>query len=549
MGAVVSLYFMVKLIKEYPFYKWKTVLWITVGIAWAISIRIGGLLFIAYMFFFIGLYHLLYFKPTHVFQQQSLQVMRKTTLFLVLAAVAAYFGGMFTWPYGLVDPLHHPLESLQEMTNIGATLRQWFEGELYWSDVLPWYYIPKYIIITIPLVVMLGLVVHTFLLRASVTQYKGMDIFILLFSFIFPVFYVIYKQSNVYGGWRHLNFVYPALIIFAAAGFELIFRKLDLHNFRLAAYGLCIVFCLPPTLHIIRNYPNHYIYFNELVGGVNGAYGEYELDYYFHSFKSAATWLKKNELNENRHVNGKTKVVANAGINFHFDDMKDKVDVDYVNYYLRGEKDWDYAIFANTFINSYQLKRKIWPPKGTIKTIDVNGIPVCAIVKRHDRNDYYGAAAKKAGQLHRAVEYFKKAIAADPNNDYAYYQLTETYVRLMQYQDAIRTGMEALKVYPDYDMILELVGIAYTNINLYDEAIVVFRKLVKVNKNYHTAYYNLGFIYANRNELEKSFDMLQQCIEIRPDYKPAYLLIAQLFELSGDAETARQYREFAQTLP
>jgi hypothetical protein len=40
--------------------------------------------------------------------------------------------------------------------------------------------------------------------------------------------------------------------------------------------------------------PVIYVYFNELAGGVDGTYGDYNLDYYACSAKPAADWIAKN---------------------------------------------------------------------------------------------------------------------------------------------------------------------------------------------------------------------------------------------------------------
>jgi hypothetical protein len=47
---------------------------------------------------------------------------------------------------------------------------------------------------------------------------------------------------------------------------------------------------------MISNHPNQYIYFNELYGGVEKAFGYYELDYYQNSGKVGTDWIKENVL-------------------------------------------------------------------------------------------------------------------------------------------------------------------------------------------------------------------------------------------------------------
>lgn len=56
-----------------------------------------------------------------------------------------------------------------------------------------------------------------------------------------------------------------------------------------------------PARHMAVNHPNDYVYFSELVGGLRGAYGDYETDYYYNSLKkgvvgSRRTWIIRDVL-------------------------------------------------------------------------------------------------------------------------------------------------------------------------------------------------------------------------------------------------------------
>ena len=51
---------------------------------------------------------------------------------------------------------------------------------------------------------------------------------------------------------------------------------------------------VPGIYSLIRLHPYQYIYFNRLVGGVQGAAGKYELDYWATSYREAALFLNEN---------------------------------------------------------------------------------------------------------------------------------------------------------------------------------------------------------------------------------------------------------------
>ena len=104
------------------------------------------------------------------------------------------------------------------MSNISVALRVMFEGKIIWSDNLPWYYIPKNILITVPLVILIFFLVPLFIAIGTKDTVHAFWIFLLYFTSLFPVVYIIYKGSNVYGGWRHVLFIYPPLVTLTSTG-------------------------------------------------------------------------------------------------------------------------------------------------------------------------------------------------------------------------------------------------------------------------------------------------------------------------------------------
>jgi hypothetical protein len=56
---------------------------------------------------------------------------------------------------------------------------------------------------------------------------------------------------------------------------------------------LVLAALLPAILAILRLHPYEYVYFNELTGGVRGAFRRYELDYWALSYREAAEYLDR----------------------------------------------------------------------------------------------------------------------------------------------------------------------------------------------------------------------------------------------------------------
>jgi hypothetical protein len=193
---------------------WPDTVLLILSVAFCISIRPGGVLLICYLFLFFLVRETINYRRTASINM----VDAGTTLSLVLViAVLSYFLGLLLWPYALENPITGFWESYNVMARFPTTIRQIFEGKQLWSDFMPWYYLPKLMLITIPLIVWVGIIGFFALLRKSPVQ-EWLKYAFLIFTIIFPIVFVIYEKSNLYGSWRHFLFVYPGIVVLAATG-------------------------------------------------------------------------------------------------------------------------------------------------------------------------------------------------------------------------------------------------------------------------------------------------------------------------------------------
>jgi len=101
---------------------------------------------------------------------------------------------------------------------------------------------------------------------------------------VLPLSALIVSRSPLYDNFRQILFVLPPLFMLAGFAFE----KIGSLRLRLAVIALAI---LPGIFAGFRLHPYEYIYYNSLVGGVNGAFRRYELDYWGTSYREAAAYL------------------------------------------------------------------------------------------------------------------------------------------------------------------------------------------------------------------------------------------------------------------
>ena len=263
---------------------------------------------------------------------------------------------------------------------------------------------------------------------------------------------------------------------------------------------------------MIKNYPLFYVYFNPTFGGVKKALGNYELDYYSHSIMPAIKWLEKNEPGFER-----KKIASNNGFQV-FEILKPRygeLPIAYTRYRERYDQDWDYDILTQSFVDAEYLKNGYFgTSKDVIKTIDVDGIPVCAILKRQDKNDFYGKRALDSNNFSKAIEFLNKAIQYNPNNEIAWTNLGFAQLNSNQPNEAVQSLSNALKISPESMMA----------------------------KNY------LAYAYLQSGNLPYAQSVLMNLIEENPNVPDPYRLLAQIYQQQGNSAMAQQYMSIYQQI-
>jgi hypothetical protein len=128
--------------------------------------------------------------------------------------------------------------------------------------------------------------------RAAPTRYQ---VAALWFAVLFPALYVIAKRSPLYDTARQMMFLYPPFAALAAsAGAALWNAERNWRTTTRIAFGCLGLAMIEPISFHIAHHPNQNVYFNALVGGPEGAFGRYEMDYWGNSIRQAVAWVHEN---------------------------------------------------------------------------------------------------------------------------------------------------------------------------------------------------------------------------------------------------------------
>ena len=206
---------------------------------------------------------------------------------LVIYAIIAMITMYLTWPYLWSDPVGHFWGSLKAMSAYPWMGQIFYNGVGYTSTTLPYSYLP--VLFGIQLTEPVWVLSLTGLVLAIIgwTRRKNQKLIELaILWFVIPILGFIILHSALYDNFRQIIFVLPPVFWLTGKVFE----KIKNTKWQITLVALCL---LPGILGIIRLHPYEYIYYNSFIGGVDGAQGRFELDYWGTSFREAAEYVNR----------------------------------------------------------------------------------------------------------------------------------------------------------------------------------------------------------------------------------------------------------------
>jgi hypothetical protein len=270
----------------------RTATYAALSVALAIDIRITGIIIIAITIFtfFIQL-------PSAKVSKTRLLSVFAIYLFISTASVVLF------WPWLWSNPGSHFIEALSAFSRwVRNDMSLLFFGHTIRSTQLPWYYALAWITITTP-ILYLGL----FLVGASLTikqmlyqhfhlwrNPEEMQDWIFMGIFFFPLVAVIFFQSVLYDGWRHLYFIYPAFLLIATKGAIFIWQSAKPSKpYRLLCVVILVCSLFLTFSWMVRAHPLQNVYFNILAG--SNWKDRFDVDYWGLSNRQGLEYIAKND--------------------------------------------------------------------------------------------------------------------------------------------------------------------------------------------------------------------------------------------------------------
>ncbi len=290
---------------------------------------------------------------------------KRTYGLLALTGLATVVVIIAFWPTLWQRPMPELINALTKMGDYPWDDPVLFDGSFQLPKDLPWYYLPKWVFISSPIAI------SAFSILGVSAWFFGrkLDLWEKLIPVVWlvPLGIIILKGATVYDGWRHVFFLYPAIIIFATSGAKLVFGNWNQLQVAKSIPAALLIF---PLIFIMKSHPHQQVYFNALYS--NNAWSTYEMDYWGLSYKQALEHVVATQ------PEGDLKLsVANApGFFNHY--CLSKTDRDRIDWVSRDSA--DFFISNYRFPNEFQaFTNRSGPYKKPLKIIEVDGNPLVGV--------------------------------------------------------------------------------------------------------------------------------------------------------------------------
>lgn len=289
-----AMYFLIRASRDLPTPRMRDVIGFGIMTGAALGTKSLSLLLVGYF----GLVILMNVpRPVMGHWQERTRFVMRSALWFVPALVIAYLIMAVTWPWAALSPLN-PIRGLMSFGEFHYHIRTILFGQTYEMADVPRYYVPTYIAIRLPLLTLGGvlLALALLLLPERAGGFSGgrrREVGIVAFAAIFPVACQVAAEGPALDGCRHFLFVFPAIAVLAGIGLSASVGALaGFHRGTVVVWLAVVTTCYTWTAgKLYHLHPYEYLYYNQLVGGLEGASRRFVTDYWVNIMPEAVEEL------------------------------------------------------------------------------------------------------------------------------------------------------------------------------------------------------------------------------------------------------------------
>lgn len=291
-----ALYFLMRAARDLPNPKPRHIVGFGLMTGAALGVKVLGLLLVGY----VGVTILLGIPASMPLSSRgAFRFVWASFVRFVPALAIAYAIMIVTWPWSALSPLN-PIRGLFSFAEFHYNIRTVLDGTVYRMATIPRFYVPVYILIKLPLLMLAGALLAMAFAAFATIAGNGMDrrtrneMAMVTFAAIFPVLCEVVAHGPAFCGLRHFLFVLPPLAVLAGIGLDRIVVRLSALRRPLGFAALAVVIAGFGwnAVTLVRLHPYEYLVFNPLVGGLEGASRRYAMDYWFTIMPEAVDGLE-----------------------------------------------------------------------------------------------------------------------------------------------------------------------------------------------------------------------------------------------------------------
>jgi Tfp pilus assembly protein PilF len=155
----------------------------------------------------------------------------------------------------------------------------------------------------------------------------------------------------------------------------------------------------------------------------------------------------------------------------------------------------------------------------------------------------FGIAFAEYGYQDEAQAAFQRAVDADPNLEFGWFNLGTVYLSKKMYSEARKALSEAVRLNPKDSDAWNNLGIISGNEQKYDEALDQFRSAAMANPNNALAIENMMRIYQYQGRASEAQRTLEELLSRAPDNSDLHLGLAMALIAQNDLQRAREELE------
>jgi hypothetical protein len=250
---------------------------------------------------------------------ESLSTWKRNLAILLVYLVLTIGLTILFWPILWQNPWKEFVNAFFMMSKYPFNRPVLYEGKFYLPENLPWHYLPVWIGITTPVIVLAGILpcligwsgsiislikskekVQTLIRSSSEISIW----FVVIGWLVIPVAAVYLFHSVLYDGWRQMFFIYPVIVLISLRGLIFLYQwmeriPLQINVIKVIASSLLLLGLIEPAWFMVHYHPFENVYFNVFAGDPSTLRQRFEMDYWGLSYKQGIDFILTKDSSKN----------------------------------------------------------------------------------------------------------------------------------------------------------------------------------------------------------------------------------------------------------